>query len=158
PAKLRLRWSLASAAMLAISAFSLHHYPAPIPNPLTIDLVLEQPGPGKSEPIITTGRLRAGDFLFVRFLDQNAVVFGYEAWSQPQILSNPVTLPPNERVRVQLEMPALTQVRGMFAPTSDQVRIVANGREVLHAPVNYHVRLPSEIYFGENPIGGTACD
>jgi hypothetical protein len=46
----------------------------------------------------------------------------------------------------------------VFAPASDRLRIVANGMELFNAPVKYFVRLPVEIHFAENPIGGTACD
>ncbi len=158
PAQRKLRACVAIAVVLILSALALRRYPAPIPNPLTLDLLVERPQVGKSEPLITTGRAEAGDFLFIRYLAEGFIAIGYEKWGEAGRLSPPLKLPPNQRVRLQIQMPALTRVRGVFAPPTDRLRIVANGVELLDAVVNYNVRLPAEIYFGANPIGGTTCD
>ncbi|MGH7945306.1 MAG: hypothetical protein ACREH8_03655 [Opitutaceae bacterium] len=153
-----LRWLVAAAVVLALSALSLRRYLPSLPNPLTIDLLIETQPSGKSEPLITSGRKDAGDFLFIRHVDGNAVVFGYETWGDDGLFSTPVPLPPDRRFHLRIEMPGLSQIRGGVAPHTDRLRIVANGTEVLNAAVGFYVRQPAEIYFAENPIGGTACD
>jgi hypothetical protein len=153
-----LRWTVAVAIVLAVSGLALRRYSPPLPNPLTVDLVVARAEPGKSEPLITSGRSQAGDFLFVRYLDGDFVSLGYEAWGEPGRLSAPMQLPADHRLRLQIEMPALTAIRGVLAPRSEHLRVKANGVELFNVPVSFHVRFPTEIYFGINPIGGTACD
>jgi hypothetical protein len=153
-----LRWIVAAVVVIALSALSLRRYLPPLPNPLTLDLVVEQHAAGKSEPLITAGRTGAGDFLFIRYHEGNAVSFGYETWGDAGQFSTPLQLPEDHRLRLQIEMPGLSQIRGGFAPRNERLRIVANGTELINATVGYHVRRPAEIYFGANPIGGTACD
>lgn len=153
-----LRWIVAAGVVLALSALSLRRYLPPLPNPLTLDLVIEHHAPGKSEPLITAGRTGAGDFLFVRYEEGNAISFGYETWGDAGQFSRSVPLPPDGRLRLQIEMPGLSQIQGGFAPRNERFRIVANGTELFSAPVGYNVRRPADIYFAENPIGGTACD
>jgi hypothetical protein len=153
-----LRWLVAIAVTVTLSALSLRHYLPPLPNPLTLDLLIEQHSPGRNEPLITSGRTGAGDFLFVRYLDDGGILFGYETWGEPGQLSKPLLLSTDRRVRLLVEMPGLSQVRGGFAPPNDRLRIVASGTELFNAQVLYKVRRPAEIAFAENPIGGTACD
>jgi hypothetical protein len=153
-----LRWLVAAVVVFALSAHSLRRYLPPLPNPLTLDLIIEQAEPGKSEPVITSGRTGAGDFLFIRHVAADQVVFGYETWGKPSQISPPVTVPADRRLRLEIEMPGLTQIRGGFAPHTEHLRVVANGTELFNTNVGYKVREPAEIYFAENPIGGTACD
>src|SRR5688572_21902230 len=114
------RWMVAAGVVLALSALSLRRYLPPLPNPLTIDLVIDRPDPGKSEPLITSGRTGAGDFLFVRYLEGGAVSFGYETWGDAGQLSKPANLPEDRRLRLQIQMPGLSQIRGGFAPHTEQ--------------------------------------
>ena len=153
-----LRWLVAVLVALTLSVLSLRRYLPPLPNPLTLDLIVDKHDPGKSEPLIASGRTQAGDFLFVRFLDDAMLSLGYETWGEPGQFSKPIPLPPDRRIRLEIEMPGLSQIRGVFAPANDRLRVIANGTELFNAAVVYNVRAPSEIYFAANPIGGTACD
>src|SRR5688500_910075 len=153
-----LRWIVAATVVIVLSAFSLRRYLPPLPHPLTLDLVVEQHAPGKSEPLIVSGQSGAGDFLFVRYHEENTVSFGYETWGDAGQFSTSLPLPADRRLRLQIEMPGLSQIRGGFAPRNERLRIIANGTELINATVGYNVRRPAEIYFAENPIGGTACD
>lgn len=152
------RWLAALTVALIVSALSLRTYLPPLPSPLELDLALA-PGEGeRSEPLITSGRREAGDFLFVRQLADGRIAFGYEAWGKPSQLSAPLTRPADSRWRLRVEMPALTNIRGVFATDSPRLRLSVNGVTVFDEPqVDCHERWPREIRFAENPIGGTAC-
>src|SRR4051812_42794186 len=104
-----MRWIVAFAVMLGISALSLRHYFPPLPNPITLDLHLDPAATGKSEPLITSGRLRAADLLFVRSQEDGTVTFGYETWGSAGQFSAPIPLPADRRLRLIIEMPGLSQ-------------------------------------------------
>lgn len=152
------RWLVAIAVVLGVSVFSLLNYFPPLPNPLSFDLTLGPAHePGKSEPLITSGTSGAGDFLFLRYLPNDAIAIGYEAWGEAGTLSAPIPLPADRRLRLTVAMPGLSQVRGLFAPPTDRLRISVGDTPLLDQPVKYHLRMPAQIRFAENTIGGTTC-
>lgn len=149
----------ALALCLALAALCLRNYYPPLPNPLTVDLVLHRGTPGQSEPLITSGRPLFGDFLIARYLDETTVVFGYNSWGHPGHLSTtPVALTPGRPLRLQIEMPALHQMRGRFADPPGRIRVTCEGVPAFALTDHYFFRQPLEIYLGENPLGGTASD
>lgn len=152
------RWLAALAVILVVSALSLRTYHPPLPSPLELDLVLAPADGESSEPLITSGRREDGDFLFVRRLADGRIAFGYEVWGQPSRISAPLARPADGRLRLRLEMPALTNLRGVFAPDNPSLRLSANGTTVFaEERVDFHERRARDIRFAENTIGGTAC-
>ncbi len=158
PARSPLRWLVALAVFVAVAALALWRYSPPLPATLTLDLELGNPGAGKSEPLVTSGRTQAGDFLFVRHIDERTVVFGYETWGSASLLSAPVLLPPDRKLRLEIALPAFTQIRGALTPPTDRLRLTAAGVKLFDLTVPFRWRLAPEIRFGENTIGGTTCD
>lgn len=154
---MRLRTVLALAVIVVASAASLSYYRAPLPSPLTLELVLEPGAPAGPQPLITSGRTGAGDFLFIRPQGPDAIVVGYETWGEPGRFSPPVPIPADRRFQLTIEHPAFSRVRGLFARPTDLLRVTVNGAEAFRTPVNTFTRRPSQIHFGRNPIGGTAC-
>lgn len=153
----RWRWLPALAVFLLASALSLRDYFPPLPSPLEFEVQLGPAETERSEPLIVTGRTGAGDFLFVRHLPGRTYAIGYESWGQPSRLSAPLPRPADGRVRLTVAMPALGHVRGVFAAPDPRLRVTANGSQVFDTPVRHHLRPAADIWFGENPIGGTAC-
>jgi hypothetical protein len=141
----------------ALVAFRLGHYVPVSPNPLALLLTLDPGEAGRADPVICAGKTGAGDFLSVRFLDRETIVFAYDSWGRPGIPSQPVTIRPGETLRLLVELPFLRDVEGNIEPVAPRVRIVCNGKEILDTPAHHHVRAAEQIYFGENPLGGTAC-
>ncbi len=158
PARSPLRWLVAMIVFIAVSALALWRYAPPLPAALTLDLELGNPGVGKSEPLVTSGRTQAGDFLFVRHLDERTIVFGYETWGSAALLSAPVALPLDRKLRLEIALPAFTQVRGALTPPTDRLRLTVAGAKVFDLVVPFRWRLAGEIRFAENTIGGTTAD
>jgi hypothetical protein len=152
------RWLAAAAVVLVVSMLSLRSYRLPLPEPLTLDLVLGRAEAGRTEPVITAGRTGAGDFLFVRQLDGDRVIFGYEPWGGPATLSPPVPLPADRRLRLRIELPALNPHRRALTPPAGRLRLLADDAGLLDTEVRFHPRAPAELWFAENPIGGTTCE
>lgn len=153
----RLRGFIAIAVTLIAALGSLHDYFPPLPSPLTLDVTLAEAAPDTSQPLVVTGRTGAGDFLFVKHLHDRAIVIGYESWGHPSQYSAPLPLPADRRLRLTVALPGLTQVRGIFAPPDARLRVKASDTVLFDEDVAHHIRLPDQIWFAENPIGGTAC-
>ncbi len=149
----------ALALCLALSALCLRNYYPPLPTPLTVDLVLDRGTAGQAEPLIVSGRPLFGDFLFVSYVDETHIVFGYDSWGHPGHLSpTPVAITPGQPLRLRITVPALDQVRGHFTDPPGTIRVDANGTTVLDIRDHYFIRQPRELYLASNPLGGSACD
>jgi len=149
---------VAITVTLAVAFWSLQRSLPLLPNPLELDLRIDPGEADRSDPLITSGRREAGDFLFIRHAADGRIRFGYETWGQPSLLSAEVGRPADNRFRLRIEAPQLTQIQGSFAPQSTRLRVIANGIPLFDLPaVDFHERRFGEIFFAVNPIGGTAC-
>ncbi len=155
--RLLLRGAAAVALFALLAVWRAGEHPAFFPNPLTFDLVLEPGEAGRTDPVIVSGVTGAGDFLSVRFADARTVRFLYDSWGVPGLVSAPITIERGTPLRLTVEMPGLDQVRGVLTTVTPRVRVVANGTTLLEARGQFYAREPKQIYFGHNPIGGTAC-
>jgi hypothetical protein len=155
--RLVVRWAaiLALFALLAVLRVR-QHYPV-FPRPLTVDLLLDRGEAGRADPVIVAGRTDTGDFLTVRFDDERTVRFIYDSWGFPGLPSQPVAIRPGEKLRLQIDMPALDQIQGGWITPKDRIRVHCNGALVLDTEVHFYPREPDRIFFGENSLGGTAC-
>ena len=155
------RWLTAGAGAVVLFAALVGlrigaHYPG-LPRPLLLTLALEPGIAGRADPVLVTGRPEAGDFLSVRFDDAGTVRFTYDSWGFPARVSAPVALPTGGPLHLQLELPALDHMQGGDSPTTDRVRVTCDGVIVLDSAAHAFLREPDRIFFGENPLGGTAC-
>ena len=151
------RCALALALFFAIAIGRVaQHRPVPA-NPLAFTLLLEPGVAGRADPLIVTGKAGAADFLSLRFDDAQTARFVYDSWSFPVLVSPPVRIDPRVPLRLEVQMPALTAVRGDLHAASERVRVRCDGAIVLDLPGQFHARAPKQLFFGENPVGGTAC-
>jgi hypothetical protein len=151
-------WSLGVVTLAFLTVVSFWNYLPPLAGSQQFELTLPGAPAGTREPLIVTGRTQAGDFLFVKYLADGTVAFGYDSWSRGGPLSNPVPFKPNVRQTLSVDMPALAQVPGSLAPIPARLRVIFNGIVVLDAEVHSHSRRRSHLWFARNPLGGTACD
>lgn len=154
---------LAAAALLFVALVALRldgDYPA-LPSPLAVDLHLDPAAPvvpGRADPLLVAGRPGEGDFLVLRFLDTHTAEFVYDSWGFPATRSAPVALRPGQPLRLRLTVPALDQIAGTWTAETGRLRLAVDDRVVLDATVHHFARQRAELWFGENPLGGTACD
>ncbi len=128
--------------------------------PSTIEVRVQFPAarPGETEPFISTGVVFSADFLNVRYLDASTAVFAYDAWASGGPDSEPFTLQPGVTRVVRVTMPSLDGGRGAGKRVRGPLTISIDGREVVNAQVHYFSRKGSQIFFGNNPIGGNTAD
>ncbi len=154
---------LAAATLLFAGLVALRldgDYPA-LPASLSVELSLEahaDPVAGRADPILVSGRSGAADFLVLRFLDARSAEFVYDSWGFPATRSAPVALRPGQPLRLRLTVPALDQVAGTWTAETGRLRVECDDRVVLDTSVHHFARERDELWFGENPLGGTACD
>ena len=148
----------AAALFLVLAALALRHFTPSLPTPLTLDLFLAPGIPDQAEPLIVSGRASAGDFLFVQYVDATHIVFGYDSWGHPRHLgTTPIAITPGQPLRLRVVAPFFSSDhRGLVDPPGPLV-VECNGASVLSALVHYYPHRSSEIFIGQNPLGGTAC-
>ncbi len=144
----------ALVALALVFAWRIH---PPTPPVLTFELSLPAAEPGQREPILCTGMWGEGDLLLVEYLDATTVVFHYDHWGHAGLTSPRIAFHPGQRRTLRVEMPALTTYQKPPPGARAPLRLVLDGRDILHAEVPYHGRQSSQLFFGENPIGASAA-
>ena len=150
-----LTWALVWVTLMLV--WSRRSYPA-MPAVLTLELTFPAAAVvGSEEPIVCTGMFQEGNLLLARYRDESTVVFSYNHWGGPSLMSEPVSIQPGSRHMLRIEMPSLTTYRKPPEGARAWLRVDCDGKPVLHAEVLYHGRLPKQIFFGENPIGASVA-
>ncbi len=100
-----------------------------------------------TEPLLTSGRLDAGDFIYVIYLPKNHIQIGHDHWGGGGIVSKPLLV--NNKQLYLLEVDLGSQEYPI-------VSVKLNGEEIIHNVNRYQTR-EDEITIGRNEIGGTSC-
>lgn len=128
-------------------------------GPLRLSLYFPRHRASAQEPLVTSGRTGAGDFVYVVYLDENHVRFGYDHWGVGGALSEPVALDYRLPHLMEIDYAALHS----GAPNSAQpetrlaVSVKCDGAAVLSSVLPAHPSSPEQIAVGANSIGGSTC-
>ena len=156
--RLLLQNFVAVALFAALVALGTRNYVPPLPNPLALDLVLDAAAPEDAFPIVVSGRVSFGDFLWVQHVGPHQVRFCYDSWGHPGVASpTVVSFTPGTPLHLLIELPAFTDVHESLIDPPGRAKVTANGAVVFDAMVDFHKRAPADLWLGENPLGGTAC-
>jgi hypothetical protein len=134
-------------------------------GPLSLAVLLPRNRPGRSEPLLVSGKAGAGDLIYVVYSDEHHVRFGVDHWGKFSRLGEPVAINYLEPHLVRLTGGPLGPTFAVRAggasaggkPADLQVEL--DGRLALHVPA--YAAYPTEakqITVGRNPIGGSTCD
>jgi hypothetical protein len=136
-------------------------------GPLRLRILLPILADGRAEPLVTTGRTGAGDFAYVRYVDEQHVRFGFDHWAYGGAESEliPVDFAQEQVVEIRMGSlyPGLEDSRwGKTAPAlrlhkKNTMELLLNGRTVLTADFPCHPSRPDEVTVGLNRIGGSTC-
>jgi hypothetical protein len=137
--------------------WALWNYYPPLPATQHLTITFSEIRPGSSEPLIVTGRVEEGDFLYVKYLDSANVAFGYDKWGSGGPVSAPVGVIPSVSYAFDIQLPSLQKVRGSVPQPSETLRLSLNGVRLIDSTVDAYVRAPQRLYFAQNPLGGSAC-
>ncbi len=107
---------------------------------------------GQVEPLVTTGQTGAGDFIYVRYVDDHHVRIGHDHWGFGGTESEPIAVDYEQPHRLEITMDAL---RPPEEPRQGVAVVRLDGREVLRARSPNHPAQPDQIVLLQNPIGGS---
>lgn len=155
PDRRALRWCVGFATCVALVLACLSRNPPPLPSELTLEVKFPVGLPGRMEPLITAGVAGEADFFGITYLDANSATFFYDYWGFGGPVSERITFSPGSRHTLRLTLPAFTALRGTPKTNFALLRLEFDGREILKQDVPYHHRAPNQIFFGENPVGGS---
>lgn len=111
---------------------------------------------GVADPLVVTGDTGAGDMLYVRYVDNGRVVFGFDHWGIGGMTSQPVPIDYGRPHRLELTMGSLYAGGGSGALRT-LVRIRLDGKTVMEGQSPCHPSAAAKIRLGKNPIGGSTC-
>jgi hypothetical protein len=136
----------ATVAWVASGAFSTAPHGS-------VHLIIKLPlkAAGQSEPLLTTGRTGAGDFIYVTYVDGGHVVVGHDKWSIGGARSAPIAVDFQEPQKVEISMNSLN----LDPHGPGRVFVRWNGVLVFSETADAYPSLPSEVTVGENAIGGS---
>jgi hypothetical protein len=112
--------------------------------------------PGLHEPLVCTGITGAGDLLYLRYIDDQHVVLGFDHWNFGGPLGKPFKVDFSVPQRVEVHLGSL------FPPNSEpsandparrHLEVRWNGEVVLNGEFDFHPAYADQVYFGANPIG-----
>ncbi len=132
-------------------------------GPLRIRVRLPLGIVGQAEPLVVSGKTGAGDFVFVRYLSDGRVTFGFDHWGVGGPESAPVALAESRRAIIVVSHGGLMPPREarLYAQSPelmallDSVVIAVDGRPILVASVKPYPTALENITVGRNTIGGS---
>jgi hypothetical protein len=109
---------------------------------------------GASEPLVVSGKAGAGDLIYVRYLDTEHVLFGFDHWGVGGVVSKPVAIDFGAAHQLRLSMGSLY---GSDSATAhrEQVEVVLDRKVVLAANFKCHPTTSEQVTIGLNRIGGS---
>lgn len=99
---------------------------------------------GHQEPIITTGKTGAGDFIYVNYISDGKIAFRFEHWGVGYTESLPILI--DNKISYPLEV---------VLDRSSSIVIIKFEGKILRYSSLLHPTVSDEITIGENRIGGT---
>jgi hypothetical protein len=111
---------------------------------------------GTQEPLVVTGVTGAGDFAYVRYVDDGHAVFGFDHWGIGGLVGKPVALRFDQTHRLIVSFASLFPP-GTPENKSDSISILLDGKPVLSGHFACHPSKADQVRIGRNPIGGSTC-
>jgi hypothetical protein len=111
------------------------------------------------EPILVSGRTGRGNALYVEYLSESQIRFGYDQWGVGAYQSEPLTLDLSQTHLLEVDYGALhhsDDVPGTVKRAPLIIRV--DGREVWHALMPYYTCTAASIVIGNNAIGSSTCE
>ena len=163
--ELRAGWGAASTAAftgLIRNAFSESAQPVRLPprgSRTVISVMFPRQRKAVSEPLLVTGRNRAGDLYEVVYLDPEQVCFRQDHWGAGIVrTSRPFKVNPDVPHRIVFDFASLNP--GGTQPDGAQngvLNMTIDGQRVWEKDAPCNPFKENEVYLGRNDIGGSTC-
>ena len=97
----------------------------------------------------------AGDLIYVRYVDDRHVAFGFDHWGVGGVTSKPVEIDFRQAHQLTVKMGSLAPVPGK--PALGKLEVTLDGAVVLAGEFEFHPARLEQVYFGANVIGGSTA-
>ncbi len=133
------------------------------PGPMRLLIRFPSHRPGHSEPLVVTGPNGAADIVYVSYLDDGRMRFGFDHWGVGGRLSEPFEMDPDRVYELLVGLgsmlpPVVDGSVDFYAPLRDRCLLVLDGKVALDLPVECFPASPEQINVGTNVIGASSCD
>lgn len=108
---------------------------------------------GRSFPLLTTGRTKAGDILFVQVQRDGKARFGYDHWGDAVLWSPEISAAAGETRVVEFWAPAI-----LPPGTRPALMVKVDGTTIWQRDARAFGFAPEDVFLGSNPIGGSTCE
>lgn len=110
---------------------------------------------GTQEPLVVSGVPQAGNFAYVRYVDQNHIQLGFDHWGTAGVISPVLALDYGATHIIEVDHDGLLPKSEVRARNRVSMRL--NGEEVLAAQRGSYASDAADVTIGINPIGGSTC-
>jgi len=124
-------------------------------GPLTITLKWPTFTGARSEPLVSSGETGKGDLVYVKYVDANTVVLGYDHWGVGGFETEPLKVDFAAVQHVGVDYGAL-YAEGS-GRSREKVILRLNGRVVADRPAGFHECAPDTVVLGANLIGASTA-
>jgi hypothetical protein len=154
-----------SMQLIAIPGLTLPNNGGGYTGPLKLSLKFPENRSGSSEPLFTSGMSQKANFIYVRYVDDTHVQFGYDCWGSGGPVSEPVKIDFKKYHELLLineaQISPLAEAPTNLSPKEwpklkGSVHLILNGTIVLAKQVTSHAVKPSSIMLGMNLVGGSS--
>jgi len=112
---------------------------------------------GAAEPLVVTGVEGAGNFIYLRYIEHDKMIFGFDHWGIGGIVGKPVVVDTWKPHRLRISMGSLYPPGVDVGPWRTRVQVVLNDTVVLDGEWVCHPSTRLQVRIGENSIGGSTC-
>lgn len=114
----------------------------------------------RSQPLVGAGVTGRADTLYVRYLPDGYVRFGYDHWGVGAWESDQVAIDPTHPQELQIYLPALFAPHEgpHYSPIPDHLVLLLDQKLVWRAQVPSYTADPSQVSLGSNFAGSSACE
>jgi hypothetical protein len=112
---------------------------------------------GAAEPLLVTGVAGAGNFIYLRYLENDKMVFGFDHWGIGGIVGKPVVVDTWKPHRLRMTMGSLYPPGEDVGELRTRVKVWLDDTVVLEGDYACHPSTRMEVRVGENAIGGSTC-
>lgn len=111
-----------------------------------------------AQPLVSTGKIHAGDVVFVFYVGPNRVRFGHDCWGRALVETSDVYYDPGEDQEIEIDMAPLHAGKSDTLAGREHLRIRFNGRTLIDTPRAFHPAEPAEVFVGHNGISSSSSE
>jgi hypothetical protein len=135
------------------------------PGPVRIRLMFPSHLIGRNEPIVVTGVTGRGDFIFVRYVDEQHIRVGFDHWLVGGPLTEPIACDYAVPHELTISMGSLLEPAKPGKPDTPEMArlrthclVQLDGKTIIACASAFHPTKAEQINLGANRIGGSTAE